>query len=521
MVRMSRMSHRRAVRRAAIRRRFAAAVAIAVLLVAGTVSAVRYDRAAAGAVVVRIDTGTGFAVDTSSGTWGGDRFFTGGYRWNGWGQIAGTSDDSLFRSMRVAVRGYDIPLTEPGLYRVRLLFAETAFPGAQRRVFDVTAEGNLVVNDLDVFREVGFRTAHVETIVVSVADTTLNLGFGRVAGEPMVSGIEVLEEPVGSTATTTSTTAAAPTSTSSPTTAPSTTSPTGDPSPTTAPASAPTTTAPAPGDAPVGGTPTATCAAFPAFPGEDCTGWRHTGVSLTPYTGPMTITADGTVIDGKTITGALVVRAANVTIRRSHVNGTVNVGYGESRNVLIEDVEIDGRNTTYAGLGSANFTCRRCNIHGAAQGISGFNFVLEDSWIHDLYGTGTVHSEAVLGYNGNIVMRHNRLSGNYNGASGGFAAGDGGMSAAVALYTHGAWGPIDGVVFEHNWLNVGSGDRDYAGFCLYSGGALTSNGVIRNNVFARNPMNPGKCGYHGNVFDRPTGPGSHWEGNRMEDGTPL
>src|SRR5689334_17989263 len=28
------------------------------------------------------------------------------------------------------------------------------------------------------------------------------------------------------------------------------------------------------------------CPAFPAFPDAGCTGWQHTGVTLTPYTGP-------------------------------------------------------------------------------------------------------------------------------------------------------------------------------------------------------------------------------------------
>ena len=40
-----------------------------------------------------------------------------------------------------------------------------------------------------------------------------------------------------------------------------------------------------------------------------------TGTTLTAYTGPMTITKDGTVIEGMIIDGTLVVDAANVTIK--------------------------------------------------------------------------------------------------------------------------------------------------------------------------------------------------------------
>ena len=45
-------------------------------------------------------------------------------------------------------------------------------------------------------------------------------------------------------------------------------------------------------------------------------------MSLTPYTGPSTITAAGTVIDGKLITQPLVIAssASNVTIRNSKIS---------------------------------------------------------------------------------------------------------------------------------------------------------------------------------------------------------
>ncbi len=110
---------------------------------------------------------------------------------------------------------------------------------------------------------------------------------------------------------------------------------------------------------------------------------------------------------------------------------------------LIEDVEIDAGNSVYSALGQSNFTCRRCNIYNASQGINGYSFTLEDSWIHDLYGTGNTHSETILGHSGNITVRHNRLSGNYNSASGNFAPDDGGMSSSVSFYTGSFWGTQD------------------------------------------------------------------------------
>src|SRR5690606_6220223 len=45
------------------------------------------------------------------------------------------------------------------------------------------------------------------------------------------------------------------------------------------------------------------------WPTAGNTGWRHTGVTLTPYTGPVKIT-EPTVIDGKDITGCLVIQSS-------------------------------------------------------------------------------------------------------------------------------------------------------------------------------------------------------------------
>src|SRR5262245_51878097 len=61
-----------------------------------------------------------------------------------------------------------------------------------------------------------------------------------------------------------------------------------------------------------GGAGPSACPPLPAFPDENCTGWRHTGVTLEPFTGDTTITDDGTVIDGADIEGCLTVRASNV-----------------------------------------------------------------------------------------------------------------------------------------------------------------------------------------------------------------
>jgi hypothetical protein len=157
---------------------------------------------------------------------------------------------------------------------------------------------------------------------------------------------------------------------------------------------------------------------------------------------------------------------------------------------------------------------------------------LEDSYIHDLYGEGAVHSEAVLAAYSSVSspnrIVHNELQGIY-GAQGRWDPADGGMSAAVAIYTHGdTWGPQSNILFERNRLRVGSGPRDAAVYCLYPGSdadfaftRLTDSKFI-DNVFVRNPQNPAGCGGDGGTISNPAyGAANCASGNQFEDGATV
>jgi len=81
----------------------------------------------------------------------------------------------------------------PGSYRVRLYFAEI-FKGAQApglRVFDVSIEGRLVLDDYDVFEEVGGYKGVVKHFRVA-SDSTLSIKFVHVKQNPMVQAIEII-----------------------------------------------------------------------------------------------------------------------------------------------------------------------------------------------------------------------------------------------------------------------------------------------------------------------------------------
>lgn len=107
--------------------------------------------------------------------------------------IQGTDDDEMYRRVRFGrTFGYYIPVTN-GRYQVILHFVETFHQEPNKRVFDVSAEGAVILDDYDIFSQVGGRDiAHTEEFTVIVTDGELNLDFARVIDQAIISGIEVI-----------------------------------------------------------------------------------------------------------------------------------------------------------------------------------------------------------------------------------------------------------------------------------------------------------------------------------------
>ncbi len=82
-----------------------------------------------------------------------------------------------------------------GSYRVRLYFAEVFINTVGGRVFDVQIENTLVMDNFDIFAEVGQNTAVVKTFDVSVLDDNLTITFLRGVQNPFINAIEIL--PIG------------------------------------------------------------------------------------------------------------------------------------------------------------------------------------------------------------------------------------------------------------------------------------------------------------------------------------
>jgi len=185
------------------------------------------------------------------------------------------------------------------------------------------------------------------------------------------------------------------------------------------------------------------------------------GFIPTPVQGDMTITQDGTTIDGKDIHGFLIIAASNVRVTRSIVRGpstpyTQNAGIiriNSGTNILIEDVEIAVMAPwpTIDGLWGDNFVGRRLNIHGGVDGVkAGSNTTLECSYIHDqMYfdsdpnqGGGPTHNDAIQILEGT----HIRIVGNLLVAA---------MDQNAAVQITQDFGAVGDVRLESNWADGG------------------------------------------------------------------
>lgn len=105
--------------------------------------------------------------------------------------ITGADDQAVYQTERYGNFDYSIPL-ENGIYDVTFRFAEIYFDSGGKRVFDVRAEDELVIENLDVFKAAGGKNvAYDETVAVEVTDGQLDLEFISVVENAKLSGIDI------------------------------------------------------------------------------------------------------------------------------------------------------------------------------------------------------------------------------------------------------------------------------------------------------------------------------------------
>jgi hypothetical protein len=228
-------------------------------------------------------------------------------------------------------------------------------------------------------------------------------------------------------------------------------------------------------------------AAPSGFPNASNTG-VPAGTNLTA--GPSTISTPGAVVEGKTM-GCVRVTAPGVVIRKSKISCAgdyavyVKDGDYSGTPLLIEDSEIDCQTTNGTGVGEANVTVRRVEITRCENGADiNQNFVVEDSFIHDLASVGSdPHEDGIqLAWgrveNGRIVdgaqdvtIRHNTIYGINVGGSFG-------TSAIISNGGNAGNGPDENILIEKNLLAGGANTL----YCD-QGGKQGINYRVLNNAF--------------------------------------
>ncbi|GII32892.1 hypothetical protein Pmi06nite_63340 [Planotetraspora mira] len=147
--------------------------------------------------------GTKNVVDAAGDTWVADRkYTTGGYGYVGTDKtytasktVAGTTEQSLFKTAREALLEYRYDNVPNGTYTIELGFAETRNKRPGQRVFDVIAEGELAIPALDLALEAGANTAVNRQYTVRVTDGQLNVRFAERSGDTIVNVIRISERP--------------------------------------------------------------------------------------------------------------------------------------------------------------------------------------------------------------------------------------------------------------------------------------------------------------------------------------
>jgi beta-galactosidase len=103
--------------------------------------------------------------------------------------VMGTLDDPLFQTMQENLNAYrfDVPAGE---YQVDLLFAEMKFDKPGERIFDAKVNGKLVLEKLDLVKQVGARQAFIQQCRIS-STGGINIEFSAVKGKPILSGVRL------------------------------------------------------------------------------------------------------------------------------------------------------------------------------------------------------------------------------------------------------------------------------------------------------------------------------------------
>jgi hypothetical protein len=194
------------------------------------------------------------------------------------------------------------------------------------------------------------------------------------------------------------------------------------------------------------------------------------------------------------------VLANDVTIRNVRIRSGdyYPIRYFDDGNtgLVVEDSEIEGLSgDVTSAIAFENYTARRLNVHGSADGLKAdANVLVEDCWIHDLSNGPGEHNDGIQSTGGKgVTIRHNDISGGSNSC---VQTGDESGSAT------------EDMTVECNWLSGGG----YALNIRGSGATVPKSTRVIDNRFARDSA------YGPWTLDDPS---PIVTGNTWLDGTPI
>lgn len=105
--------------------------------------------------------------------------------------ISGTNEEAIYQTEREGLTFYQVRVP-PGRYDVTLMMADTKYDNPGQRVFEVYAEGQSIVNNLDIIAEVGKNMALEKVLAdIEVSDGILDLYFKPKIDLPTLSGVKI------------------------------------------------------------------------------------------------------------------------------------------------------------------------------------------------------------------------------------------------------------------------------------------------------------------------------------------
>ncbi|HEX6258643.1 MAG TPA: right-handed parallel beta-helix repeat-containing protein [Candidatus Saccharimonadales bacterium] len=271
-----------------------------------------------------------------------------------------------------------------------------------------------------------------------------------------------------------------------------------------------------PSPAPGGGTPgVQSCAPFPAFPDESCTG-VPSGIQMQTISGGFSTTGNGQTISGKLITGELVVDHNNVTVVNSRIKGRIIYS---GTGLTLRDVDLGpdacpGSSTGTRLLAGNDFTLTRVHMHNNGDDLlaltGGGNITIRDSLFNKTCYYPGDHLDAIQYYHPggvpNVTIEHNRIDARASNISG---------NGNAAVFWADSPGAGARLTLKNNLFAGGN-------YTVYALDAPAGSGVVidvnANRLFAIHI--PGPCSTSNSIAFNGTS-GVKWSGNAFTDGAPI